>query len=48
MLHPIFILDLFNDAQEMLGAFLSCYINAKPTDPQLIYDLQKKLDADGF
>lgn len=46
-----FILDFFNDAQGILEAFLPYYTKAEltdVTDPQLIYDLQKKLDAEGI
>ena len=46
-----FILDFFNDAQDILDAFLPYYTKAEltdVTDPQLIYDLQKKLDAEGI
>ncbi|MEJ6656702.1 MAG: type I restriction endonuclease subunit R, partial [Pseudomonas sp.] len=46
-----FILDFFNDAQDILDAFLPYYTRAEltdVTDPQLIYDLQKKLDAEGI
>ncbi|HBO7922208.1 TPA: type I restriction endonuclease subunit R, partial [Pseudomonas aeruginosa] len=48
---PTFILDFFNDAQDILDAFLPYYTKAEltdVTDPQLIYDLQKKLDAEGI
>ncbi len=46
-----FILDFFNDAEEILEAFLPYYTKAElsdVTDPQIIYDLQKKLDAEGI
>jgi len=46
-----FILDFFNEAQDILDAFLPYYTKAEltdVTDPQLIYDLQKKLDAEGI
>lgn len=46
-----FILDFFNDAQDILEAFLPYYTKAEltdVTDPQIIYDLQKKLDAEGI
>src|SRR5690606_24081919 len=46
-----FILDFFNDAQDILDAFLPYYTKAEladVTDPQTIYDLQKKLDAEGI
>lgn len=46
-----FILDFFNDAQDILEAFLPYYTKAEltdVTDPQLIYDLQKTLDAEGI
>jgi type I restriction enzyme R subunit len=45
-----FILDFFNEAQDILDAFLPYYTKAElndVTDPQIIYDLQKKLDAEG-
>ncbi len=48
---PTFILDFFNDPQDILEAFLPYYNKAvltDVTDPQLIYDLQKKLDAEGI
>lgn len=48
---PTFILDFFNDAKDILDAFLPYYTKAElmdVTDPQLIYDLQKKLDAEGI
>ncbi len=44
---PTFILDFFNDPQDILDAFLPYYTKAEltdVTDPQLIYDLQKKLE----
>lgn len=46
-----FILDFFNEAQDILDAFLPYYTKAEltdVTDPQIIYDLQKKLDAEGI
>ena len=46
-----FILDFFNDAQDILDAFLPYYNKAElsdVTDPQIIYDLQKKLDDEGI
>lgn len=46
-----FILDFFNDAQDILDAFLPYYNKAELndiTDPQIIYDLQRKLDAEGI
>src|SRR5690554_3470297 len=46
-----FILDFFNEPQDILDAFLPYYTRAEitdVTDPQLIYDLQKKLDAEGI
>ncbi|MEK6789878.1 MAG: type I restriction endonuclease [Pseudomonadota bacterium] len=46
-----FILDFFNDAQDILEAFLPYYTKAEltdVTDPQIIYDLQKKLDVEGI
>jgi type I restriction enzyme R subunit len=45
-----FILDFFNEPQDILEAFLPYYTKAEltdVTDPQIIYDLQKKLDAEG-
>lgn len=46
-----FILDFFNEPQDILDAFLPYYAKAEltdVTDPQIIYDLQKKLDAEGI
>lgn len=46
-----FILDFFNEPQDILDAFLPYYIKAEltdVTDPQIIYDLQKTLDAEGI
>ncbi|MBC3377199.1 type I restriction endonuclease subunit R [Pseudomonas sp. SWRI92] len=46
-----FILDFFNEPQDILDAFLPYYTKAELsdiTDPQIIYDLQKKLDAEGI
>lgn len=46
-----FILDFFNEPQDILDAFLPYYTKAEltdVTDPQIIYDLQKKLDAQGI
>ena len=46
-----FILDFFNESQDILDAFLPYYTKAEltdVTDPQIIYDLQKKLDAEGI
>lgn len=46
-----FILDFFNQAEDILDAFLPYYTKAEladVTDPLIIYDLQKKLDADGI
>lgn len=46
-----FILDFFNDAKDILEAFLPYYNRAElndVTDPQIIYDVQKKLDAEGI
>ncbi|NNB42112.1 type I restriction endonuclease subunit R [Pseudomonas chlororaphis] len=46
-----FILDFFNEPQDILDAFLPYYTRAEltdVTDPQIIYDLQKKLDAEGI
>ncbi len=46
-----FILDFFNDPKDILESFLPYYTKAEltdVTDPQLIYDLQKNLDAEGI
>ena len=46
-----FILDFFNEPQDILSAFLPYYTKAElndVTDPQIIYDLQKTLDAEGI
>src|SRR5690554_1841581 len=46
-----FILDFFDEPQDILDAFLPYSTRAEltdVTDPQLIYDLQKKLDAEGI
>ena len=46
-----FILDFFNEPQDILEAFLPYYTKAElsdVTDPQIIYDLQKTLDAEGI
>ena len=46
-----FILDFFNEPQDIVDAFLPYYTKAEltdVTDPQIIYDLQKKLDAEGI
>jgi type I restriction enzyme R subunit len=46
-----FILDFFNDPEEILDSFLPYYTKAEladVSDPQLIYDLQDKLDAEGI
>lgn len=46
-----FILDFFNEPQDILDAFLPYYTKAEltdVTDPQIIYDLQKKLDTEGI
>ncbi len=46
-----FILDFFNEADDILEAFLPYYNKAEltdVTDPQLIYDLQTTLDAEGI
>ncbi|MGB3296214.1 MAG: DEAD/DEAH box helicase family protein [Phormidesmis sp.] len=46
-----FVLDFFNDPEDILEAFLPYYTNAELTDvsdPQLIYDLQNKLDEEGI
>ncbi|MBH3331927.1 type I restriction endonuclease subunit R [Pseudomonas oryzihabitans] len=45
-----FILDFFNEPKDILDAFLPYYTKAElsdVTDPQIIYDLQKRLDAEG-
>lgn len=45
-----FIIDFFNQPQDILDAFLPYYTKAElsdVTDPQIIYDLQKRLDAEG-
>ncbi|TKR53272.1 type I restriction endonuclease subunit R [Allopusillimonas ginsengisoli] len=44
-----FILDFFNDAQDILTSFLPYYNKAEladVSDPQIVYDLQKKLDEE--
>ena len=46
-----FILDFFNEPQDILEAFLPYYNKAEladVSDPQIIYDLQTKLDAEGI
>ena len=46
-----FVLDFFNEPQDILDAFLPYYTKAEltdVTDPQIIYDLQKKLDAESI
>lgn len=46
-----YILDFFNDPQDILEAFLPYYTKAKlsdVSDPQIIYDLQGKLDDEGI
>lgn len=46
-----FILDFFNEPQDILDAFLPYYTKAEltdVTDPQIIYDLKKRLDAEGI
>ncbi|HEY9816105.1 MAG TPA: hypothetical protein V6D20_09965, partial [Candidatus Obscuribacterales bacterium] len=46
-----FILDFFNEPQDILDAFLPYYTKAKLadiSDPQIIYDLQGKLDEEGI
>jgi type I restriction enzyme R subunit len=46
-----FILDFFNEAQDILTAFLPYYTKAEladVSDPQIIYDLQTTLDAEGI
>ena len=46
-----FILDFFNEPKDILEAFLPYYNKAElndVTDPQIIYDIQKKLDAENI
>lgn len=46
-----FILDFFNDPQDILEAFLPYYNKAEladVSDPQLLYDLQNTLDEEGI
>jgi type I restriction enzyme R subunit len=46
-----FILDFFNEPQDILEAFLPYYNRAEladVSDPQILYDLQRKLDAEGI
>jgi type I restriction enzyme, R subunit len=46
-----FILDFFNESTDVLDAFLPYYNQAEladVSDPQKIYDLQTKLDAEGI
>lgn len=46
-----FILDFFNDAEDTLASFLPYYSKAEltgVTDPQIIFDIQKKLDEEGI
>jgi type I restriction enzyme R subunit len=46
-----FILDFFNEPQDILESFLPYYNKAElsdVTDPQIIYDLHKRLDAEGI
>lgn len=46
-----FILDFFNEPQDILDAFLPYYTKAElidVTNPQIIYDLQKKLDDESI
>ncbi|MEO1386695.1 MAG: type I restriction endonuclease [Cyanobacteria bacterium J06634_6] len=46
-----FVIDFFNDPPDILAAFLPYYNKAElanVSDPQLIYDLQTKLDAEGL
>ena len=46
-----FVLDFFNEPADILKAFLPYYTNAELTnvsDSEQIYDLQKKLDAEGI
>lgn len=45
-----YILDFFNDPKDILEAFLPYYNKTElndVTDPQILYDLLKKLDAEG-
>lgn len=46
-----FILDFFNNAEDILSSFLPYYNKAEladVSDPQIVYDLQKKLDEEGI
>ena len=46
-----FVLDFFNDPQDILEAFLPYYTSAEladVSDPQQIYDLQNQLDKEGI
>ena len=46
-----FILDFFNEPQDILDAFIPYYNNAKladVSDPQKIYEIQEKLDEEGI
>lgn len=46
-----FVLDFFNDSQDILEAFLPYYTNAEladVSDPDQIYDLQNKLDDENI
>jgi len=46
-----FILDFFNDAEDILESFLPYYTKAEltdVTDPQILFDIQKKLDEEGI
>ncbi|MDT0511709.1 MULTISPECIES: type I restriction endonuclease [unclassified Halomonas] len=46
-----FILDFYNDEQEILDAFAPYYRKAEladVSDPQVVYDLQRSLDASGI
>ncbi|MDT0502579.1 type I restriction endonuclease [Halomonas sp. PAR7] len=46
-----FILDFYNDEQEILDAFAPYYRKAEladVSDPQMVYDLQRSLDASGI
>ena len=46
-----FVLDFFNEPQDILEAFLPYYNKAEladVSDPQIIYDLQNTLDAEGI
>src|SRR5690554_7405648 len=46
-----FILDFYNDEQEILDAFAPYYRKAEladVSDPNVVYDLQRSLDASGI